>query len=638
VQLPPDARGQFFAPTGVALVQQTLRVNNDFLNFEYLLVADTLNSTIRKVETSTGLVTTLFGTPGVEGSTSTLFRRPTAVVLDGFQGDYLVVDTGNNTIRSCCLDFDTLLPGSPVLAGVANTPGYAEGSPGLFNQPGGIAVDYALNILYVADTGNSVIRRITYDDDGVAGTSLVAGTPGQPGFADAANGTAAKFNRPTGVAFDRLHNRLYVADTGNHVIRAVDVSGGGSAAVSTVAGSPGVYGYRDGARTAALFAQPVSVSVEWPLTSLTPTSLLVGDRASYTVRRIAMNGAAFGDVTTVAGVAWERGSADGTAATARLRAPSGLVYVPNPVTNLPGATYVVDTGNNLVRTIRQDGQGVSVSTLTGIRQAGSADGWPAGLDIGAPKTIACAGTRLFIDGKGVHRIDLDPDANGGVAQAVASTDWSGFVYAANTNTLYRALAYSIEYLVLQTGLHGTFTSVDNTAEDNTHNLVTTPTDLFWQFTSFDLGGEEVFVRGSDGGHFLSPLLGRIPTSDGAFLYSYGLVSPQIERIDTSTQPFTTATIAVPSLGNDKPASLAVAGGSAYITTVGRHDVRRIDLATGAVTTLAGSATTADAPFENPSGLCVIGGNLFVADTGNGVVRRVDIASGATVPLALRLAP
>lgn len=120
-----------------------------------------------------------------------------------------------------------------------------------FNQPHSLAFDPAGN-LYVADTGNHTIRRIS--PAGVVST--FAGKPGEPGAADG-TGASARFRSPEGLAVDRNGN-VYVADTGNHTIRLITPSG----IVSTIAGSPGQAGTVDGPAATARFDSPDRLTVD----------------------------------------------------------------------------------------------------------------------------------------------------------------------------------------------------------------------------------------------------------------------------------------------------------------------------------------------------------------------------------------
>src|SRR5206468_4905818 len=105
------------------------------------------------------------------------------------------------------------------------------GSAAGFTNPIGVAVDSAGNV-YVADTANETIRKIT--PAGVVTT--LAGTAGQAGTADG-NGSAARFNKPIGVAVDTAAN-IYVADELSHTIRKITPAG----AVTTPAGRAGPHG------------------------------------------------------------------------------------------------------------------------------------------------------------------------------------------------------------------------------------------------------------------------------------------------------------------------------------------------------------------------------------------------------------
>ncbi len=180
--------------------------------------ADYCNNTIRKI-TSGGVVTTLAGQAGSAGEAdgtgaAARFWGPSAMVVDP-AGNLYVADYLNGLIRK-------VTPAGAVstYAGQHSNAGYADG-PGAaaaFRYPGGIAADGSGN-LYVADQYNAVIRKIT--PAGVVST--YAGVHGQPGLLNGAS-TSARFNQPRGVAVDAAGN-VYVADTGNRMIRKIDTTG-----------------------------------------------------------------------------------------------------------------------------------------------------------------------------------------------------------------------------------------------------------------------------------------------------------------------------------------------------------------------------------------------------------------------------
>src|SRR5258708_3833688 len=106
------------------------------------------------------------------------------------------------------------------LAGSPGGPGYADGtgSTARFASPSGAVVDSSGNV-YVADTYNHTIRKITPG----GGVTTLAGLPGVPGGADG-TGSAARFAVPFGAAVDSSNN-VYVADSGNHTIRKITPGG-----------------------------------------------------------------------------------------------------------------------------------------------------------------------------------------------------------------------------------------------------------------------------------------------------------------------------------------------------------------------------------------------------------------------------
>ncbi|MBI3884990.1 MAG: heme-binding protein [Opitutae bacterium] len=183
-----------------------------------LFVADALNNTIRRISPA-GVVSTLAGSPGNAGDADGLgsaarFNHPTGIAVDS-AGNVFVADSINNLLRK-------ISPAGAVstLAGLSGVSGSADGAgaAALFNNPGGLAVDSAGH-LFVADTGNSTVRRVT--PAGVVTT--FAGLPQIAGLKNGPGGDAW-FNHPRALAF-AANGDLYVADTGNGAIRLITPAG-----------------------------------------------------------------------------------------------------------------------------------------------------------------------------------------------------------------------------------------------------------------------------------------------------------------------------------------------------------------------------------------------------------------------------
>jgi sugar lactone lactonase YvrE len=193
---------------------------------------------------------------------------------------------------------------------------------GKLDDPFGVALDASGNVFVAASDG---IHQVT--PEGV----VTAFAGGREGLLDG-TGSAAAFNTPSAVAFDRRGN-LYVADTGNHAIRKITPAG----VVTTLAGN-GKPGDADGIGAAAQFNGPVGLAVD------KAGNVFVADTYNDRIRRIAPDGT----VTTVAGTG-QPGDADGAAHTAGFDTPSGIAVAPD------GTLYIADTGNDAVRAITPGG-------------------------------------------------------------------------------------------------------------------------------------------------------------------------------------------------------------------------------------------------------------------------------------------
>ncbi len=330
-----------------------------------IYVADTANSTIR-VMTSAGVVTTFAGSPS-EGSangasSSARFYNPRNIAVDTSSNLY-VADTQNSVIRKI-----TPLGVVSILAGTVGVAGSVDGlgTSALLSGPQGVAVDGAGNI-YVADTGNHTIRKIT--SSGMVST--LAGLAGNPGNADG-TGTGAHFYGPAGVALDSANN-VYVADTWNHTIRKITPGG----VSSTLAGLAGTYGTFDGTNSSARFNGPTGVAVD------SSGNVYVADYNNDTIRKVTPAGV----VTTLAGWAAIWGNADGSNGNALFFEPAGI-SVDNS-----GHLYVVDSGNHTLRKVTPSGTNWVVSTVAGLAGvSGSTDGTGGAAEFYYPAGVAVDGT------------------------------------------------------------------------------------------------------------------------------------------------------------------------------------------------------------------------------------------------------
>ena len=274
------------------------------------------------------------------------------------------------------------------------------GSTAQFNSPSGITTD-GTN-LYVADTNNHTIRKITIASNDV--TTLAGGT-GASGFVDG-SGSEARFNSPTGIKSDGTN--LYVCDTGNNAIRKVVIATG---EVSTLAGSAaGLSGSNDGTGVAARFHHPEGIAISTP----DATDLYVADTANNTIRKVVI---ATGEVTTLAGSAGNSGSTDDIGTAASFNAPKCITATE---TNL----YVTDTNNNSIRMVEID-TGM-VSTFAG-GASGSDDGTGVAAQFNAPAGITTDNTNLYVADTGNNTIRVVVITSGAVTTLAGSAGVSGYV-------------------------------------------------------------------------------------------------------------------------------------------------------------------------------------------------------------------
>jgi len=445
-----------------------------------------------------------------------------------------VSDTNNHTIRKVVIATGavTTLAGAPTLLGNADGTGLGA----RFHYPGALALDGAGN-LFVVD-GSRTIRKI------VIATADVTTFAGDGGYGSSADGTGtnARFNAASGIASDGAGN-LWVAEYGSQTIRKIVIA---TSAVTTFVGTD--------ARTggAAGFVGPNGVASDGA------GNLYVTDET--TIRKIAL---ATKLVSTVAGTTGQSGSADGNGAAARFNHPVALAG------DGAGNFYVVDQENNLIRKVA--GSTATVTTLAGAaRQSGTTDGMGGAARLYGPFGIVSDGAASVyvadLGNSSIRKVDLGTRVVTTLTPHLFNGPCS---FASDGNgTLYVADGSNIR--------------------------------------TFDIAtGNVTMIAGTDG----EP--GNIDGVGGA------------ARFDEAT-----------GIARD-------GAGDLYVADSRNNAIRKMVVATGEVTTFVGApfagsndGTTFNARFNGPLGIASDGaGNLYVADTGNKTVRQVVIATGAVSTLA-----
>ncbi len=483
------------------------------------------------------------------------------------------------------------------------------------NGPSGVAVNRAGN-LYIADSQNNRIRRV--DTRGIittfAGTGASFSSRGDGGPA-----TRADLWTPRGLAFDNAGN-LYIAASDNRSIRRVDTRG----IITTIAGT-GEHGYSgdNGPAVQARLTWTHDVAVDGA------GNVYIADSSNARIRRVDTNGI----ITTVAGTGEHGYSRDnGSAVQAQLRSPEGVAV------DRAGNLFIADTNNNRIRQV--DARGITTTTVGG---GIGGDNDPAvQAQLKSPTGVAVDGAgNLFIADNENHRIRR-LDARG-IITTIAGTGALGFsgdhvpavaarlsipigltvddvgnLFIADTynNRIRRVDARGIITTVAGTGKFGYSGDNGPAVEARISRPYGVAVDNAGNVYVADQGNSR--VRRVDARGIITTVAGN-----GEWGYS-GDNGPAVQAQLKS------------------PTGVAVDGaGNLFIATGSR--IRKVDVANGTITTIAGTGVrgyggdngpAVQAQLDFPSGVAVDRtGNLFIADTGSHSIRRVDAATGTITTIA-----
>lgn len=583
--------------------------------------------------------------PGVPGF------EPTDVAMDPTGQVFLAGGSDHAILRADSFETQPApWAGSVAQAGLVNGPRLES----RFNLPSFLALDLASGgDLYVADSGNHVIRRLQGGTDGNVVTLCGSG---QPGHQDGAPGQA-RFRRPQGVAVDD-RGYLWVADTENHAIRRLNLQTG---QVSTVAGSPGVPGLADGRGTQARFSSPRGLAFE--AETLTqqlireqtgapppPASVLVADTGNSLIRRVWEDGRV---ETLGAANQSKAGSGSGFTSGARtshqhrFQRPVGLVL--DPFGNL----YVSEETSGEVKVILSDGEvllaaergtftnpaGMAISvrgrilvaeggsTVRQIRYAG-----PSLFSVTPQEVPAGGGSRVFLGG-----VNFAPESVVLVGNRVIGPD---FIDTTQMTFVVPELESGRQTLTIlhRGGLAQGFLEVLPPAPSALPPGAITTVAGGSTYVGDGLLATSAVLRSPEG-------LAVTPAGD-VLIADSG--QQRVRRVAAVAGIIhTIAGIGTSGYSGDglpavlsavsRPSALALdPEGNLYLADTAGHRIRMLEAATGRLLDVAGTGNpgfTGDGPalqvqLNQPAGLTVApDGSIWISDQGNHRIRRIDPTDG-----------
>jgi hypothetical protein len=542
-----------------------------------IYIADSSNNRIRKVDHVTGVITTVAGNgmPGYSGdggpATDASLWFPNGVVVNAV-GDIFIADTSNNRIRR--VDHATGLITTVAGGGTSDLGDNGLGTAARLHGPMGLAVDAAGNI-FIADTGDDRVRKVDHSTGKittVAGIGFGNGI-GDP-IGDGGLATSAKLSAPEGVTLDAAGN-LFIADSSNYRVRKVDRVTG---IITTVAGIwPGSFsdsnynGDNRLATTATIIPRGIALDAAG--------NLFIADGSNLRVRRVDH---VTGIITTVAGSGWWSDLGDnGPATAAQVNDPCGVVL------DSAGNLFIAATGQGRIRRVDH-----ATQIITSVAGYGATHLWDNG-----PATAA---TLSYPD-------------------AVASNALGDIYIADTANSRIRKVDHA-------TGVITTIAGGGNAGLGD--NGPATAASLYGPSgLAIDAAGNIFIVdRFNDRIRMVNGATGIITTVAGSG--TSGLGDGGQATAATLTDP---VAVALDGVGN------------LYISDLGDNRVRKVTRATGVIITIAGNGTwgysqdnilATTAALRSPFGVAVdTDGNIFFADCGSCRVRKVDHATGLITTVA-----
>lgn len=581
-------------------------------------------STTITVTVGFNTVATLAGMPGGTGSldgTGTAarfdFSGDTSMAANSAGTHLYVGDRSGGTVRRIDVASGavTTIAGVAGVDGANDSPSHPGDAPATFSQPWGIAVDSAEQHVYVADFGNATIRAIdlTMTPPRV---STIAGQPYQYGYKDAPTGAGAQFNTLLGLALDEKRGLLYAAEYNNCRVRSVAIAGG---ATTTLAGN---------GNCASVDSNPGPAQVYNPIGVAIDDQALYFAEATGTVRKVLLSN---GTLSTLAGTAGSFGNGDGTGAAALFGRPNGLASIGSAAS---GQLLVGDPNNDNLRLIVKS-SGV-VTTIAGSNAnppvIGYVDGNGTSARFNGPSGVAVVGSDAFV-------VDQNNECIRRVAGVLGSshavTTFAGQPsHSGHTDGAGASAQFSSPFAVVVGGT--TAKGVAYVADFNNFRIrdiaISSSIDGGFAANVGTLAGS-----GSEGTHDdkgTAATLGYVPdlVYDGSStLYIVDRDASAVRSIDTTSGQVNTIVTKL-----SLPRALTMAGPSTLYVTQDNGAVMQVALPSGPATVAWGAAgsgiavdgSAAEARFNFPTGIAYDGVSaLYVADSSANSIRRIDLTSG-----------
>ena len=597
-----------------------------------IYLPDRSNQTLRMI-TPAGVVTTIMGqvgrTPPAPDVNSQLLNDPLATAVNAAGTTVYVSECNNHTVAR--IDYDSVAHTwtRKVIAGQPGVAGHADGSTGvnaLLNCPTGLALDEANATLYVAEFGEHDIRKVS-----LSGTFAISTLVGVPGTCAAQDSDSANdppsFCNPYGLTSDGSQTvgstTLFVADSGNATVRKVVIANP-LTGTTTIGGTAGTRG-----TDATHLTRPMAVAYQ-NSSSLFVTDQATGGTGGQMVRQIPLP--AGGSMTTIAGTANTAGYKDGAGNVALFNQLSGLAL-------LGSTAYVWDDANFVVRTVGLTGS-FTVATLAGsAAQYGTALQNGTGMASRFNQPVS-----LVADASGAAYVA--DHANCAVRKIVVAR--AGATYSATVSTVAGGGADGKSCGAMNgAGATALFGQPQSLFFDGQHTLYVAENSV----RSVDLSSAMATVATT----FATPTATRGVALDGNGDFYVSLADQTISRYDPVTAELLRLwgqqNVAGASDGFGEmaafssPAALLFdrAPGLLYVSDSGNRTLRRVGLADGYVSTVAGSATATGtftdgvgtaAKLGNIDGLAFLpDGRIVFADTGAHAIRTFDPVSQQVTTLA-----